>query len=79
MGEITEKEASSKPAEPKKLSKSAANEAKLTELEARIEKLEQKQDVVRQGFEFGGNELRPLFGFSAVALVFDAISKKLAE
>jgi hypothetical protein len=79
MGELTEKEASPKPKEPKKLSKSEALEARVTELETKLLKIEQKQRLVAEGFEFGGNELRPLFGFGAVALVFDAISKKLAE
>ncbi len=77
MGEITQKETDAPIEEPKKLTKAQAKEAKIAELEARIEKLEAKQKVVSDGFEFAGNELRPLFGFGAVAHVFDAISKKL--
>lgn len=75
MGEITEK--ADTPA--KKPSKSEAAELRLQEIEAKLANVEKKQQVIRDGFEFAGNELRPLYGFGAVALVFDAICKKLSE
>ena len=46
---------------------------------ARIEKLERKQKVTTDGYTFAANQLRPLYGFGAVAAVFDAIAEKLAE
>jgi hypothetical protein len=47
--------------------------------EARLAEVERKQKVLVDGYEFAANEMRPLYGFGAVALVFDAIHKKLAE
>lgn len=51
----------------------------IASLRSRIEKIERKQSVIVDGFSFAANEVRPLYGFGAVALVFDAIYKKLAE
>lgn len=66
----------------KKVSKKKPTEAsestKLADLEARIEKLEQNQRTIIDGYEFAANELRPIYGFGAVAAVFDAIRRKLA-
>lgn len=60
---------------------SKANELKETveSLTERIEALERKQKVTTDAYEFAANEIRPLYGFGAIALVFDAIHKKLAE
>ena len=46
-------------------------------LEFRIEQLEAKQALVSEGFQFVADETRGLFGLAPIALVFDAIAKKL--
>jgi hypothetical protein len=64
---------------PKKPTAAQAATLKVQELEARVAKLEKKQVIVTDGFEFAGNEVRPLYGMGALALVFDAVYNKLAE
>ena len=46
-------------------------------LEARVAKLEAQQALVAEGFQFGADETRGLFGLAPIALVFGAIAKKL--
>ncbi len=47
------------------------------DLVARVEKLEAQQALVAEGFQFVADETRGLFGLAPIALVFDAIAKKL--
>ena len=47
------------------------------ELVRRQEELERKQKLVTEGYEFVANETRNLFGFGAIAQIFDAIFEKL--
>ena len=47
-----------------------ALEAESTELKARI-------DIVTDGFKFAADEIRPMFGLSIIAAVFDAVYEKL--
>ena len=49
----------------------------LVELTSRIEKLEARQSLVAESFQFVADETRGLFGLAPIALVFDAIAKKL--
>lgn len=72
-------EAATKETPPKKPSKAEAAALKVTELEARIVKLERNQKIIVDGYEFIANETRPLYGFGAIALVFDAIHDKLTK
>jgi len=51
--------------------------AQVGELTLRVEKLESQNTIIVDGFEFAANETRPLFGFGAFAVIFDAIVKKL--
>lgn len=53
-------------------------EAEIDSLRSRIEEIERKQQVIIDGYQFAANEVRPLYGFGAVALIFDAIYKKLS-
>ena len=71
MGEITKKTA-------KKASKKAAT-LKGPDLEARVAALEATVKVLAQAPEFVANETRNLFGFGAVAVIFDAVTAKLAK
>lgn len=59
----------------------SAKEPKVTieSLAARVEYLERKQKVTTDAYEFAANEIRPLYGFGPVALIFDAIHKKLTD
>jgi|14BtaG_2_1085337.scaffolds.fasta_scaffold02565_8 hypothetical protein len=56
-----------------------ALEERVQSLTDRLEQLERKQKITTDSFEFTANELRPLYGFGAVALVFDAVHRKLTE
>ena len=67
------------PKKPKKLTKGEEQALLVASLEARIEKLEAKQKVIVDGYQFVANETRPLYGFGAIALVFDAIYDKLSK
>lgn len=53
-------------------------EAEIDSLRSRIEEIERKQQVIVDGYQFAANEVRPLYGFGAIALIFDAIYKKLS-
>lgn len=48
-------------------------------LRGRIEELERNQKIMVDGYDFAANQMRPLYGFGAVALIFDAIYKKLTK
>lgn len=70
---------------PKKASKKASSKKTaatdlsnaIVALELRIAHLEKQNTIIVDGFEFAANETRPLFGFGAFAVIFDAIVKKL--
>jgi len=79
MGEVTDVTTDETTKSSRKPTQAELKEQRLLEIEAKIAKLEQKQKVIKDGFEYAGNELRPLYGFGAVALIFDAINKKLGE
>jgi hypothetical protein len=49
------------------------------EIDALRAEINELRDLVAEAFEFGANELRPLFGQSTVALVLDACAKGLRE
>ena len=51
----------------------------INELMARVTVLEDKMDNVVRGYSFVADELRNLFGFGHIALVFDAISAKFCK
>jgi hypothetical protein len=63
----------------KKLTKVQEQSLKVQELEARLAKVEKKQVIMTDGYKFAANEIRPLFGFGAIALIFDAIYDKLVK
>ena len=46
-------------------------------LTERVEAAEAKLKIIEDSFEFIANETRPLFGFGAIAVIYDAISNKL--
>lgn len=52
-------------------------QAEIARLSDRVAELERKQKIIIDGYEFVANEVRPLFGLSGIALIFDAISRKL--
>lgn len=52
--------------------------ARVEELEHALVEAEAKITVITDGYEFAANEIRPLYGFGAVAAVFDAIHRKLS-
>ncbi len=54
-----------------------ALDARIKRLAERIDRLETKYSLVAEGFQFGADETRGLFGLAPIALVFDAIAKKL--
>ncbi len=66
-------------AAPKKLTKGEEQALLVAELTSRVEKLEANQKIIVDGFQFVANETRPLYGFGAIALVFDAIHDKLTK
>ena len=49
----------------------------INDLAARVALLERKQKLVTEGYEFVANETRNLFGFGAIALIFDSIFERL--
>lgn len=53
--------------------------AELDALKGRVEQLERQIKIFADGFEFAANEVRPLYGFGALALIFDAIAKKFKD
>ena len=61
----------------------AAKKAPKKLTECRCEDLEKElrafKVTVAEGFEFGANELRPLFGQGSLALVMEAIAKGIRE
>jgi len=50
---------------------------KLGALVARIEALEAKVKVLAEAPQFIADEARPIYGLGGIALIFDAIAKKL--
>lgn len=50
-----------------------------SDLKSRVEVLERKLDLVIEGFEFAANEVRPMFGQGALAVIFDAVAKGLRK
>ncbi len=46
---------------------------------ARVAALEAQVVTLIDAFEFSANELRPVYGLAAIALVFDAVHKKLTK
>ncbi len=68
MGEITAS---------KKTAKKVAKIDAIPALTARINELERKVKILTDMPEFVANETRNLFGFGAVAVIFDAIAEKL--
>lgn len=46
-------------------------------LSDRLDALERRVEIIVDGFEFAANEVRPMFGQGALALIFDAIHDRL--
>ena len=55
-----------------------AHEDVVKQLEGRIADLEARQSLIIESFKFIADETRGLYGLSALALVCDGISEKLA-
>ena len=55
------------------------SQAVTNEILTRLARLETNQSLLREAFQFAANELRPLFGFGPIALIFDEIAKKLQK
>ncbi|KKM77735.1 hypothetical protein LCGC14_1366910 [marine sediment metagenome] len=54
----------------------AAEIVKLTE---KVEKLEKKGQILEKSLLFVANELRPIYGLGAIALVFDEVVTRLKK
>jgi len=65
----------------KKTSKPATDKAedKGPTLEQRVEALERKHTLTVEGFRWAANEVRPMFGVGAIALVLDGIADGLEK
>ena len=49
------------------------------DLKSRVERLERKFELIVEGFEWAANQVRPMFGQGALALVFDGVAEGLKE
>ena len=56
-----------------------ATESRLQDLLSRIVVLEAKQARVAESFDFLANECRPIYGMGGLALIFDAVTKRLRK
>ena len=63
---------------PKKPTKAQEQALDIQELQAEVKALKAKLVIVTDAFEFAANEMRPMYGLGAVAIVFDSIYKKLS-
>ncbi len=52
-------------------------QSRTDELEARLKALEKQNELLIEAFEWGANQIRPMFGQGAIALVFDGIAEGL--
>ena len=73
------KQDKSKSVEKREAVQNQSESARVASLDYRIEKLEAQQALVAEGFQFVADETRGLFGLAPIALVFDAIAKKLSK
>ena len=53
--------------------------AEIVELREKVEKLEKKDQILEKALLFAANELRPIYGLGAIALVFDEVVKRLKK
>ena len=51
----------------------------IVELREKVEKLEKKGQILEKSFLFVANELRPIYGLSAIAVVFDEVVARLKK
>jgi len=48
-------------------------------LEARLDALEKQNELIIEGFEWAANQVRPMFGQGALAVIFDGIAEGLKK
>ncbi len=48
-------------------------------LEARVDELERKFGLITEGFEWAANQVRPMFGQGALAVIFDGVADGLKK
>ena len=48
-------------------------------LEERLDRIETRLDLVTESFEWAADQVRPMFGQGALAVIFDAISNALKK
>lgn len=53
--------------------------ARIVELEGKVVTLEAQKKAVIECFEFAANESRPVYGLGAMAVIFDAVAKRLGK
>ena len=51
----------------------------IVELREKVEKLEKRDQILQKAFLFVANELRPIYGLGAIALVFDEVVARLKK
>lgn len=67
------------PSAPEATPVEAESTATPTEIELLQIELDELRSLTAEAFEFAANELRPLFGQGALALVFDGCAKGIRE
>lgn len=55
------------------------NEERLEAIEKRLDKIEANLTVIRDGFQFAGDNLRDVFGLSVAGRVFDEIHRNMKK
>ena len=53
--------------------------AEIVELREKVEKLEKKGQILEKAFLFMANELRPIYGLGAIAVVLDEVVARLKK
>lgn len=49
------------------------------DLKSRVEELEKQFKLVVEGFEWAADQVRPMFGQGALAVIFDGVAKGLKK
>ena len=49
------------------------------DLKSRVEELERRFDLVVEAFEWAANQVRPMFGQGALAVIFDSVADGLKK
>ena len=75
--DATEQKAVSKSVNKRITAQKAAKVDAIGTLTARVAVLEARQKVIIDAFQFTADECRPIYGLGGIAIIFDAVAKKL--